>query len=106
MDRLEFIGSINDGGFAFQDAQNIIHYFDHIMAAYNVVGSYSCMKVNSTINSPLCMTFNVSFENPNQVLVMRSHIEKDLREIHLYGKNFLITPSTSDNNLIIQIQQQ
>lgn len=103
MDRLKFIESMNGGGFVSSDAQNIIQYFDHIMAAYDVIGSYDDIKVNGTINSPLCMTFNIVLGGHDQVLFILNHIERDLA---LYGKLFSITPSANKNNLSIQIQQQ
>lgn len=107
MDRLQFIGSIDHGCFVnSQDA--IIQFFDHTMAAYDLIGKCNNdIDITSTIESPLCMTFTISFNSQNQALNMATKIKNDFQnKLEIYGKMFQIIHTVSGNNLGIQIIQQ
>lgn len=103
MDRLQFLGSINQGNFVMSQ-DNIIQFFDHIMAAYNLVGSYHNISVMSNIESPVCMSFNVSCYTPNQATGMMEQLAS-YHGMDLYGKHFQIHSSINGNALGIQILQ-
>lgn len=103
MDRLQFLGSINQGNFVMSQ-DNVIQFFDHTMAVYNLVGNYNITDVMSTIESPFCMTFNVSCYNPTQVSSMMEQLAIQ-RGMDLYGKHFQIHSSLNGNVLGIQILQ-
>lgn len=107
MDRLQFIGSIDHGNFvSSEDA--IIQFFDHTMAAYDLIGQYNddIDVVKSSIESPLCMRFTISFLSPDQALCM---IDKIINYFHnhieIYGKTFHITPNVNGSTIGIQILQ-
>jgi len=103
MDRLEFIGSIDHGDFvSSQDA--IIQFFDHTMAAYNLIGECRDIEVLSNINSSISMTFKIIFTQPIQSETMANKITTDFaNKMNLYGKLFNINPTVSGNILDIQI---
>lgn len=105
MDRLQFIGSIDQGNFvSSQDA--IIQFFDHTMAAYNLVGQYNGITVCSQIDSPFCMTFKILFKAEDQAVRMADHIMNDLHNrMDLYGKIFNLHSCIMGNTLGIQILQ-
>lgn len=103
MDRLQFLGSIDHGGFVSSD-QNIIQFFDHTMAAYNLVGNINDIEVMSNIDSPLSMTFSVSFYTQDQAIRMMERLAMK-NGIDLYGKRFMIHAARNNNTLGIQILQ-
>lgn len=106
MDRLQFIGSIDHGCFInSQDA--IIQFFDHTMAAYDLIGKCNDdITIKSNIESPLCMTFTISFISQNQALDMVNRISNHFNnKLELYGKLFNVVPTVDGNKLGIQILQ-
>jgi hypothetical protein len=106
MDRLQFIGSIDHGNFV-TSPDTIIQFFDHTMAAYDLIGQCNDdIDVKSTIESSLCMNFTISFISSDQALRMVDKIMNYFHNrIELYGKRFLITPNANGNIVGIQILQ-
>lgn len=105
MDRLQFIGSIDQGN--FMSNPNAMHFFDHIMAAYNIVGMYPAHVVRSTpMVDPKEISLSVDFINAD---CARSAYAKVTNELHnrmdLYGKIFSIQPVLNNNTLGILIHQ-
>lgn len=105
MDRLQFIGSINHGDFV-SSKDEIIQFFDHIMAAYNLVGQINDIDVVTNVNSPYSITFTILFGNRDQAKCMSDRITNDFHnKMSLYCKNFDIHQTLSENVLGIQILQ-
>ncbi len=105
MDRLQFIGSIDQGSFASSE-DAIINFFDHTMAAYDLCGKYNDISVCSQINTPLCMTFNISFGSKDHATKMVDRITNDFHnKMELYGKVFNIKSNITESSVGIQILQ-
>ncbi|WP_301204404.1 hypothetical protein [Bacteroides acidifaciens] len=103
MDRLEFLTSINQGD---NTAVMILNYFDHIMAAYNIVSG--CKKLLPLGNgvSAACFIMNIELSNANEAAFIDSKIKNELHNrIDIYGKIFTIKSSISDATLCMMIEQ-
>lgn len=102
MDRVQFIGAAVDPDMI--SSNTIVQYFDHTMAAYNIVGSCSNIFISSSVNSSLCMTFDVIFEDSTQAETMYIRLLKNNR-IEIYGKVFNVQSHLNDKKISLRINQ-
>ncbi len=103
MDRLEFLTSISQGD---NTAVMILNYFDHIMAAYNIVGG--CKKLLPLGNgvSPTCFLVNIELSNANEAALIDGKIKNELHNrIDIYGKIFMIKSTVTSATLGMMIEQ-
>lgn len=103
MNRMEFIGSINHNCFVTSDV--ILSFFDHMMAAYNLIGDIKNAQVVPNIISPLAMCFTISFYSKYDLDRVVDRITKEHQNsISIYDKRFNIyIDILQDNILGIQI---
>ena len=105
MDRMTFIGQSNQGNPL--SADDIIKYFDHAMAAYEVVQGVDDMSVISTpddhhsslkliIRSPYILELNDVVNYINNSLQNKKDI---------YGKSFYIAAIIHDDDVELSVQE-
>ena len=103
MDRMEFLTSINQGD---NPVLMIFDYFDHIMAAYNVVsGCKKLLPLGNSVSAS-CFLMNIELSNANEAAFVDNKIKNELHNrIDIYGKIFMIRSSVKDATLCMMIEQ-
>lgn len=104
MDRVEFVKSMNDSNISSDD---IVRFFDHTMALYNLVGTSEIIEITRDIelpNSISAISFYIKFSNNDQAITMRDTIHNTYNSsVAIYGRNFQITDVLMDNVLRLQL---
>lgn len=105
MDRLQFIESIDQG--AFVSSPNAMHFFDHAMAAYNIVGGFPGVVVRSMFMAdPKDISLNIEFLSSEYAQSAYAKITNELHNrMDLYGKIFSFQSVVDNNVLGILIHQ-
>lgn len=97
MNRLEFIGQTHQGKFV--SLEDIVRFFDHTMAAYEIVGNIENLQVSGNINT-VYPSLQLKIESPNLSKLQESvqFINTNLKnKAYVYGKAFRIEASIDGN---------
>lgn len=105
MNRLEFIGQTYQGKPVSID--DIINFFDHTMAAYELIGSMQPLHIDGNIDNTY-PSLRLQIESPNQ-----SELQKVVNYINnimnnhtnIYGKYFIIEASIQGNSVDLFVRE-
>lgn len=89
MNRLEFICQIHRGRIISVD--NIIRFFDHTMAAYNIIGDIKSITINNLIEEKQnsLIRINANIDNQDELNTVVHKVNKDLNNCcEIYNKEF------------------
>lgn len=101
MNRVEFVQSINEEGNISPDA--IVHFFDHIMATYNIVAKSNTINVSSIIEKT-GMHFSIVFNSVEEMLVIDTMIKEELHStVAMYGRAFHVDTGMVNNTLNLKV---
>lgn len=105
MNRLEFIGQTRQGTLVSVD--DIVRFFDHIMAAYEIVGDVEGATIRGTTDS-LHSSLSIKVESPNvpKLLEVVAYINNTIHnKKDIYGKSFKVEASVDGASVILFVRE-
>lgn len=90
MNRIDFIGQTHQGTLVSID--DIIRFFDHTMAAYEILGDVESASVHgSTDNAHSSLTINIESPNLSELQDVVAYINNTIHNRKdIYGKSFRV----------------
>lgn len=105
MNRLEFIGQTRHGTFVSVD--DIVRFFDHMMAVYEIVGDVEDATVRGTTDS-INSSLSIKVESPNMPKLMEvvSYINNTIHNRKdIYGKSFKVDASIDGTGVVLFVRE-
>lgn len=105
MDRLEFIGQTRHGTLISVD--DIVKFFDHTMAAYEIVGNIEDATVRGTTDS-VNSSLSIKVESPNipRLMEVVSYINNTIHNHKdIYGKSFEVDAAMDGDSVMLFVRE-
>lgn len=105
MNRLEFIGQTRQGTLVSID--DIVRFFDHIMAAYEIVGDVEGATIRGTTDN-LHSSLNIKVESPDipKLLSVVTYINNTIHNRkEIYGKSFKVEAAINDASVVLFVRE-
>lgn len=102
MNRLEFIGQTHQGTLVSVD--DIVRFFDHMMAAYEIVGDVEGATVHGGATDNLHSSLSLKVESPNlsRLLDVVAYINNTIHNRkEIYGKSFKVEASIDGPSVVL-----
>ena len=106
MNRLEFIGQTHQGTLVSVD--DIIRFFDHMMAAYEIVGDVEGAIVHGGTTDNLHSSLSLKVESPNlsRLLDVVAYINNTIHNRkEIYGKSFKVEASIDGPSVVLFVRE-
>ena len=97
MDRIEFFQSVDQKNRVYDSV--IASLFDQFSALYDIVAQCKYDKIiNNTNNSNI--QFDINCLNSNDANSILSQIDKNDKQIHIYGNIFTVSANKKSDNIV------
>lgn len=106
MNRLEFIGQTHQGTLVSVD--DIVRFFDHMMAAYEIVGDVEGATVHNSATDSLNSSLSIKVESPNisRLLDVVAYINNTMHNRkEIYGKSFKVEASVDGTSVVLFVRE-
>lgn len=106
MNRLEFIGQTHQGTLVSVD--DIVRFFDHMMAAYEIVGDVEGATVYGGTTDNLHSSLSLKVESPNlsRLLDVVAYINNTIHNRkEIYGKSFKVEASIDGPSVVLFVRE-
>lgn len=105
MNRLEFIGQTRHGTLVSVD--DIVRFFDHMMAVYEIVGNVEDATVHGTTDS-INSSLSIKVESPDMPKLMEvvSYINNTIHNRKdIYGKSFKVDATMDGTGVVLFVRE-
>ena len=106
MNRLEFIGQTHQGTLVSVD--DIVRFFDHMMAAYEIVGDVEGATVCNGNTDSLHSSLSIKVESPNMPRLMDvvAYINDTIHnQKEIYGKSFKVEAAIDGTSVVLYVRE-
>lgn len=106
MNRLEFIGQTHQGTLVSVD--DIVRFFDHMMAIYEIVGDVEGATVRSGATDTLHSSLSIKVESPNMSRLMDvvAYINNTIHNRkEIYGKSFMVEAMIDGTSVVLFVRE-
>ena len=106
MNRLEFIGQTHQGTLVSVD--DIVRFFDHMMAIYEIVGDVEGATVRSGATDTLHSSLSIKVESPNMSRLMDvvAYINNTIHNRkEIYGKSFMVEAVIDGTSVVLFVRE-
>ena len=106
MNRLEFIGQTHQGTLVSVD--DIVRFFDHMMAIYEIVGDVEGATVRSGATDTLHSSLSIKVESPNmsRLLDVVAYINNTIHNRkEIYGKSFKVEALVDGTSVVLFVRE-
>ena len=106
MNRLEFIGQTHQGTLVSVD--DIVRFFDHMMAIYEIVGDVEGATVRSGATDTLHSSLSIKVESPNMSRLMDvvAYINNTIHNRkEIYGKSFMVEATIDGTSVVLFVRE-
>lgn len=106
MDRIQFIGQTYQSFTSSID--DIINFFDHTMAVYEIVGDKTAANVHGiTDNDRHILKIRAKFNNENELQEVLNYIDNTLHNRkNIYGRNFHVDAHTEGYYIELSVREE
>ena len=106
MNRLEFIGQTHQGTLVSVD--DIVRFFDHMMAAYEIVRDVEDATVRTGATDALHSSLSIKVESPNmsKLLAVVAYINDTIHNRKdVYGKSFEVDAQIDGTSVVLFVRE-
>ena len=106
MNRLEFIGQTHQGTLVSVD--DIVRFFDHMMAAYEIIGNVEGATVHGSTTDALHSSLSIKVESPNmsKLLAVVAYINDTIHNRKdIYGKSFEVEATIDGTSVVLFVRE-
>ena len=106
MNRLEFIGQTHQGTLVSVD--DIVRFFDHMMAAYEIVEGVEGAYVRGGTTDNLHSSLSIKVESPNmsRLLDVVAYINNTIHNRkEIYGKSFKVEALVDGTSVVLFVRE-